>query len=525
MKNLLPLVYLYLMCLPVLAQTPDGGVINQGADIVISSGTYIYIDGDTKGDYVTSSDGEIDQDGTIILEGDFINNNATSTGFSNLDKTGLTQFIGANNNLIIGGTKETTFENIQINRSAQNINVNQSASVEGVLTLTAGFFTTASGKYMHCLDNVAGAVSGGATTSFVNGELRRNTTTSTVYDFPVGDGLLAKNYHKATVTSGATFTGPSRVDVSVFENTFSGNNTDAQLFSANITELGTQLTSVLQNSDGEYVEWLITPDVALTSGDYNIDLSLNDLTSGLTDNTFTVIKRPDASTDFADFDTFESTTDLPAASTTGRTVAGGVASKGSFDGFSRFTIGRSPFVLPVELVRFQRNCTDESPVLSWTTASETNNSHYIIEHSSDASNFESIGTVFPESPNSNVLNEYTYEIPNKEGYYRLNQVDLNGTQNLSDIIFASTCIIDKNHVQITSFDNQRILLSIQSQFSGAYTYQLFSIEGKQIQNPQSISVQKGLNNIEMPTRGLATGTYLVKLFNEKEVHSKVLFIR
>jgi hypothetical protein len=96
-------------------------------------------------------------------------------------------------------------------------------------------------------------------------------------------------------------------------------------------------------------------------------------------------------------------------------------------------------VLPVELVSFKGDAKDGYVDLSWSTASERNNSHFEIERSSDASAFEKVGSVNSKAVNgnSNSLLNYsaTDNLPvGKVIYYRLKQVDTDNTFDYSGII-------------------------------------------------------------------------------------------
>lgn len=85
--------------------------------------------------------------------------------------------------------------------------------------------------------------------------------------------------------------------------------------------------------------------------------------------------------------------------------------------------------LPVELLDFNANCQTDAVTLSWTTASEINNDHFIVERrSQDGNNWTKIVSV-PGAGNSNQVNHYSAEDKQPfEGinYYRLKQIDFNG---------------------------------------------------------------------------------------------------
>lgn len=95
--------------------------------------------------------------------------------------------------------------------------------------------------------------------------------------------------------------------------------------------------------------------------------------------------------------------------------------------------------LPVEYLSF--NClTEEKDIkLTWTTASETNNSHFNIMRSNNAVYYTKIGTISGNGTTS-VPHEYQFKdyFPNLgNNYYKLLQVDYNGFEKQSNIIECS----------------------------------------------------------------------------------------
>jgi len=92
--------------------------------------------------------------------------------------------------------------------------------------------------------------------------------------------------------------------------------------------------------------------------------------------------------------------------------------------------------LPVEFTKFVGVKRFNAITLDWQTASEINNDRFIIERSSDANRYETIGGVKGEG-NSQRLIDYTFtdESPlSGTNYYRLIQVDIDGTKSYSDVV-------------------------------------------------------------------------------------------
>lgn len=90
--------------------------------------------------------------------------------------------------------------------------------------------------------------------------------------------------------------------------------------------------------------------------------------------------------------------------------------------------------LPVELLNFSANEKMDQCELNWKTASEINNSHYIIERSSDLENWAPLRMV-QGNGNSSSITAYAYidkdPIPG-QSYYRLIQYDHDGTETIFD---------------------------------------------------------------------------------------------
>ncbi len=112
----------------------------------------------------------------------------------------------------------------------------------------------------------------------------------------------------------------------------------------------------------------------------------------------------------------------------------------SFSLWALVDIG-DPNVVPVELMSLSaRTSAKNEVVIEWATASETNNYGFYIERSLDNVNFEEIGFVKGAGDSEY---ENTYSFTDKETnsvgvyYYRLKQVDFDGTYEYSGVISAS----------------------------------------------------------------------------------------
>ena len=106
------------------------------------------------------------------------------------------------------------------------------------------------------------------------------------------------------------------------------------------------------------------------------------------------------------------------------------------------TLAEIASVVPVEMLVFTASVRNSEIQLLWSTASELNNRGFEIERSiNDNDNFVTVGFVDGKG-NSTEINYYSFtDNPQLSGvnqiYYRLKQVDFDGTFSYSDIVNVS----------------------------------------------------------------------------------------
>ena len=166
---------------------------------------------------------------------------------------------------------------------------------------------------------------------------------------------------------------------------------------------------------------------------------------------------------------------------------------GGGDGYDICSIIVEEVSLPVELTKFAASKRAQNVILEWQTASEINNDRFEIQRSTDSNRFESIGKVHGEG-NSQVLVDYTYSDESPMAgvnYYRLMQVDIDGTTDYSDIV----------SVQIDKSDRVRI--------TPTSTFDFISINTSEA---SSIMV-RSLNGQIMDRQSNAEGNFTVEMAN------------
>lgn len=109
--------------------------------------------------------------------------------------------------------------------------------------------------------------------------------------------------------------------------------------------------------------------------------------------------------------------------------------------FEAFSTPVAP--LPVVLTKFQGKATSTGAALQWETASELTTSHFVVERASGAtSNFRAIGRVGSAGTSSQ---RHQYQFLDgtlaQLSYYRLRQVDLDGTETFSPVVVVQTEVV------------------------------------------------------------------------------------
>lgn len=95
--------------------------------------------------------------------------------------------------------------------------------------------------------------------------------------------------------------------------------------------------------------------------------------------------------------------------------------------------GPKSTVLPVHFLSFTAVKLNQTVVLSWNVANETNSDHYNIEYSQDGTHYTALTAVTSHVSNSDY--QYTHASPSLENinYYRITQVDKDGRTTTSPV--------------------------------------------------------------------------------------------
>ena len=166
--------------------------------------------------------------------------------------------------------------------------------------------------------------------------------------------------------------------------------------------------------------------------------------------------------------------------------------------------------LPVELTRFEVAAQRQDAVLTWATASEKNNDHFVVERSVNGRDFTAIGTVRGQG-NSTRSVDYRFtdagagHLASGQMYYRLQQVDTDGTPTYSPVravAFAASVKAMAALYPNPSQDEATIDLSGLAQ--GTYTVTVLDLAGRVLRTQQLGALASPLD-----LKGLSMGAYIV----------------
>lgn len=396
----------------------DGTVPTSLTDVTIPAGAASQLDGPAavaKLHVLPGGQLALGSAAELAVSGDWLNEGTITP-----DPASLVTFGGSASQGITDGN----FGRVVVNNPA-GLLLQTSATSATSLTLTTGHIGTGAFRWWHTNPDPASLSSTGSA-GYVAGTLRRSLESggTGTYSFPVGS---ASQFARLDVLS-SQLAGTSFLDASF------GPKTDPDT-GLSCTE--TNPSPLRYRAVSPEGLWTLTPDAQPTGGTYAVQADLAPF-SGLVDNTFGLLKRPDTSFSAADWNTGGGT--LSPANGPGRRVADGYARRSGLSSFSQFGLGQAEaFVpLPVTLVSFQVTARNGAALLAWATAQELNNNHFDVEVSLDGRTFRAVGTV-PGHGTSSAPRSYSFtdaQLPHYGSalvYYRLRQIDHDGSSHFSPV--------------------------------------------------------------------------------------------
>lgn len=210
-------------------------------------------------------------------------------------------------------------------------------------------------------------------------------------------------------------------------------------------------------------------------------------------------------------------TEWVALSATG--TASGVTENSTLSGvipagvsITALAIGTVENPLPVTLVSFTGKAVEQTAALKWVTTMETNASHFEVQRSDNAKNFESIGKVDAKGESNTLLNYgFVDQTPlSGTNYYRLKQIDMDGSYSFSKAI----SILFDTHIKISVYPNPVTdVLRIESSVA-LQSLEVFSVNGSRVTGitipaGNAVATTSGTNFREISLRDQKPGIYVL----------------
>ncbi|WP_400192888.1 T9SS type A sorting domain-containing protein [Hymenobacter sp. B81] len=489
-----PLAALLAAAAPSVAQT----LTNNGAQISVGSGALLSVSGGVSNAAggTLANDGQVQVSGALTNAGTLdmgggsltVQGDLTNTG-TVVPGTGTLTLDGAVNQRVAASAAE--FHHVVVNKSAagqDTVLLPQSLTVRGQLSLTNGAVRTAPAAVLTLADGAT--LSGEGPGQYVQGNLRAVRTAvsgNAPVSFAGGATLNPAGQNLGTVSVTRT-AGLDQANVSY------GINPDKP------SQRGIDRLWTVEAASG--------PASPVT-----LELSwLPDNDNGLTSFSSTYLWR-----------------DVAAPAGSWEQQAGPVDASSRTAGFSvsalgRFTVSNNQNPLPVTLLRFTAERVGANARLRWATASEKNNAGFEVEASADGHEFRRIGYV---EGHGTTAQQSNYELTDADVarygaplvYYRLRQLDLDGTATLSPV---RSVAVDGLGFAVQAFPNpfaQQLQLRLLAPAAGKAQLRLHDAVGRLLLS-QTTVVAKGSNETRLNGAGeLPSGVYFltVRLDGQQQV--------
>ncbi|OWY20950.1 T9SS C-terminal target domain-containing protein [Sphingobacteriales bacterium UPWRP_1] len=176
---------------------------------------------------------------------------------------------------------------------------------------------------------------------------------------------------------------------------------------------------------------------------------------------------------------------------------------------------------PIQLLNFKGEVQPRGNLLTWTTATETDNDFFALERSENGTAFTRIATI-DGAGNSNTAKNYEYldkEAPAGTAYYRLVQTDFNGTTNTSEVIALRRPDAGFSFNAIYPVPADKFVeLNFNAEADTPVSVEVYDLAGKLITS-LSVFAQRGSNVYTIDVADYSAGMYFITLNNGKDVIS------
>jgi len=184
-------------------------------------------------------------------------------------------------------------------------------------------------------------------------------------------------------------------------------------------------------------------------------------------------------------------------------------------------------ILPITLTKFTAKKINNGTFLNWATASEINNDYFEVERSLDVLNFTKIGAVDGAGDSKNTLNySFTDEFPvNGNNYYRLKQVDKDGTSSFSEVL-AVNFSLKNDAEELVVYPNPAtsfVSINREPNANEKLEVKIYNLQGELVLSEKIESSSE----IKVSVLNLKTGIFILKMtdLNTNKIVGKSKFLK
>lgn len=167
--------------------------------------------------------------------------------------------------------------------------------------------------------------------------------------------------------------------------------------------------------------------------------------------------------------------------------------------------------IPVELTSFSASALENAIELRWSTATETNNAGFEIERRTDKKSYEKIGFIQGKGTTSEIQS-YSFvdnNVQNGKYYYRLRQIDLDGSFEYSNIVEVNFGIPNQFVLQqnFPNPFNPATTINFQLSEKSDVSLKVYNILGKEVAELFKGNLDGGSHSFNFDAGSLASGIY------------------
>jgi hypothetical protein len=194
---------------------------------------------------------------------------------------------------------------------------------------------------------------------------------------------------------------------------------------------------------------------------------------------------------------------------TSRDINAHYVEKTGIDQLSRWTLSSSGVNLPLQFLSFTARCNGNTVSLQWATAQEQNTASFLVQRSSDGSDWKTIGKL-AAAGNSMGQRDYEYTdalLPGEQAFYRVAEVDLDGRNQLTSVA-ATSCRVAETVRCWPNPVKDQLSMEIITVASSRAAVRLFDARGALLWVSE-LSLSPGANELSLAMGSYPAGIYHV----------------